>query len=172
MLSLRWGCPGGKDLEMVFSRIALNSGSHQRPSAITTARERNPGGLGNGDDAPQLAGQPPRAPQGWGPQVGPVGLQRGAQGLAGAGSQGFSRGLSRPRHIQQLDPRGSLQVWVPQRWGLPSSKMGVRPSSHVVLKAVSYAQVPTHPRPNSPLESIPRSILPPPTLSSHPLPPL
>lgn len=37
------GVSGGKDLEMVFSMIALNSGSHQRPSTITTARGRNPG---------------------------------------------------------------------------------------------------------------------------------
>lgn len=85
--------------------------------------------------------------------MGPVGLWRGAQGLAGMGSQGFSWGLSRPRHTQQLDPRGSLQVWfvslrgggcLPLRWSRSPHPMWSSKLSPMPRSLPTHLQV--HPR--------------------------
>lgn len=59
MLGSRSGCPGPGVLQMAFSVVALNSGSHRRPGTITTARGSTP--RFRDGDSPRLGGQPPSA---------------------------------------------------------------------------------------------------------------
>lgn len=59
MLGSRSGCPGPGVLQMAFSVVALNSGSHRRPGTIATARGSTP--RFRDGDSPRLGGQPPSA---------------------------------------------------------------------------------------------------------------